>query len=221
MNPYLKYFTAISTLYVALLLLGNDSLAYYFKPSLLPFLILAVNGNDPFPTKKWLLSALLFSWIGDIILMFSDKGELFFIFGLVSFLIAHIIFIVLFIKQDTEDKPVNKTLLGLGVVAVIAYLSIMLSTLYPSLGGLKIPVTVYAICISTMLAMSIRGALAWRKPMNLLILGGALSFVTSDSLLAINKFYTPLPKASFLIMITYLVAQYLITDGVLKLNNRK
>ncbi|MCL9806626.1 lysoplasmalogenase [Flavobacterium amniphilum] len=220
MSKYLKFFVGISVFYLLLIAIGKEDLAWYFKPLLLPGLLLATNESNNFPTKKWLFLALTFSWIGDVILMFADKGELFFIFGLVSFLIGHILFITLFIKQERIGAP-NKLIFGIGILAVAAYLYTMLTILLPSLGDLKIPVSVYAFVISLMLVIAIRGALTWRNPMNILILNGAVSFVTSDSILAINKFFTPLPNASLLIMSTYLIAQYLITFGILKLNEKK
>jgi uncharacterized membrane protein YhhN len=220
MSKYLKFFVGISVFYLLLIAIGKEDLAWYFKPLLLPGLLLAANESKSFPTKKWLILALTFSWIGDVILMFADKGELFFILGLVSFLIGHILFITLFIKQETINTP-NKLIFGIGILAVAAYLYTMLTILLPSLGDLKIPVSVYAFIISLMLVMAIRGALTWRIPMNILILNGAVSFVTSDSILAVNKFFTPLPNASLLIMSTYLIAQYLITFGILKLNEKK
>ena len=220
MSKYLKIFVGISVFYLLLIAIGKEDLAWYFKPLLLPGLLLATNESKSFPTKKWLVLALIFSWIGDVILMFADKGELFFIFGLVSFLIGHILFITLFIKQETVNTP-NRLIFGIGVLAVAAYLYTMLTILLPSLGDLKIPVSVYAFVISLMLVMAIRGALTWTSPMNILILNGAVAFVTSDSILAVNKFFSPLPNASLLIMSTYLIAQYLITFGILKLNEKK
>lgn len=220
MSKFLKFFVGISIFYLLLIAIGKEDIAWFFKPLLLPGLLLATNESSNFPTKKWLLLALTFSWIGDVVLMFADKAEIYFILGLVSFLIGHILFIVLFIKQDTLNKP-NKLVFGIGILAVAAYLYTMLTILLPTLGDLKIPVTVYAFIISLMLTMAIRGALTWRNPMNILILNGAIAFVTSDSILAINKFFNPLPNASLLIMSTYLIAQYLITFGVLKLNGEK
>jgi len=217
MSKFFKYFVIVSIVYLAFIAFGKEAIAWYLKPLLLPCLLLAVNESKEFTTKKLLLFALVFSWIGDVILLFADKGELYFIFGLVSFLIAHILFIFLFIKQEAYKTP-NKALFGLGVVFVAGYLFVMLTVLFPSLGDLKIPVSVYAFTISLMLVMAIRGGLTWRNPMNLLILNGAISFVVSDSILAMNKFYTALPNASLLIMSTYIIAQYLITFGVLKLN---
>jgi uncharacterized membrane protein YhhN len=53
-----------------------------------------------------------------------------------------------------------------------------------------------------------------------LIFIGALFFMISDSLLAINKFLTPVPLASLGIMFTYMLAQYLIVEGVLAHDNK-
>jgi uncharacterized membrane protein YhhN len=217
MSKYFKYFVVISIIYLGFIAFGKEAISWYFKPLLLPCLLLAVNESTAFPTKKLLTFALLFSWIGDVILLFADKAEIYFILGLLSFLIAHIVFIILFIKQEAYKTP-NKFIFGLGALLVAGYLFSILSILFPTLGSLKIPVSIYAFTISLMFVMAIRGGLTWKKPINLLILNGAISFVVSDSLLAMNKFYTPLPNASLLIMSTYIVAQYLITFGILKLN---
>ncbi|MNR13000.1 YhhN-like protein [compost metagenome] len=97
----------------------------------------------------------------------------------------------------------------------------MLSILLPSLGDLKIPVIVYASVISIMLLFAFNGFLVWKNPGNKYIFVGAIVFVISDSILAINKFYAPVERSSFFIMLTYLVAQYLIVVGILKLNPKK
>ena len=94
----LQGFIAFGVLYLLLLLFGNDVITWYLKPLLVPFLFYAVVKSERFVTQKWLVSALFFSWIGDCILMFADQSELYFIFGLVAFLLAHILFIVLFTK---------------------------------------------------------------------------------------------------------------------------
>jgi uncharacterized membrane protein YhhN len=45
---------------------------------------------------------------------------------------------------------------------------------------------------------------------------GALLFVISDSVLAVNKFYQPFAFAPVLIMITYGLAQLFITQGAIE-----
>ncbi|WP_459926220.1 lysoplasmalogenase [Flavobacterium covae] len=219
MSQYLKSFIGISLFYLLLLLTKQEAIAWYFKPLLLPLLILETYSSHNFRIKKHLLFALLFSWIGDVVLMFADKAELYFILGLTSFLISHIFFIFLFIKQG-QTKP-NSNLFWIGFIFVMMYLLGMLNLLFPSLGNLKIPVALYATTISIMLLMAIKGYFKWSKPNNLIVLIGALFFVSSDSILAINKFHSELPKSGFLIMLTYIVAQFLITKGILGLNKNK
>lgn len=213
---FTRSFIVICFLYLLLLLSGKEDMAWWLKPILIPFLISIVAISDKFPTQKILLFALFFSWIGDVLLLFSDKHSLFFIFGLVSFLIAHLLYVLLFHKQTKINR--NKIYLRF-IPIVVIYLLGILSILWSSLNEMKIPVSLYAFVISTMLLMSIKSYFEWKKPANLLVLIGAVLFVVSDSILAINKFYTPIPLSSFLIMSTYLAAQFFIVKSVL-MNNQ-
>jgi len=215
----LKTFAGFCVFYLLIVVIGREDIAWFLKPLLLPFLLLAVYQFEAFPTRNLLLVALTFSWIGDIILLFSERKEIFFILGLVSFLISHLVYIVLFLKQKSIRSYLKNILFWFAVVAVFFYLDNLLGLLYPKLGPLKLPVTVYAITISVMLVVALKGYFSWAKPSNLLVLLGATAFVVSDSLLAVNKFYEPIPQASFWIMSTYLVAQFSIVVGLLKLNS--
>jgi uncharacterized membrane protein YhhN len=217
----LKSYIGTSAVYLLIILLGQEQIAWFLKPFLLPFLLLAVYFSGNFPSKKFLLIALVFSWIGDIILLFADRHELFFIVGLIAFLISHIVYILLFNKQLKYKNRKNKAIFWIGVTCIIVYLFTMISILLPSLGDLTIPVFVYALVISTMLLFALKGFLNWEEPGNWYILIGAIAFISSDSILAFNKFYAPIVLSSFLIMITYLLAQYLIVVGILKLNKKK
>ncbi len=218
---FLKFYLGFIFLYLIILLVDLDGFNWYMKPILLPILIVAVAIFKEFSTKKILLIALIFSWIGDIILLFSDKGELYFILGLVAFLVSHIVYIMLFNKQPSARTNDNKIVFWLGNLAILAYFFIMVATLFPKLGGLKIPVIVYAVVITTMLFFAFKGSLKWSIPANNYILIGAIVFVSSDSILAFNKFYAPIAHASFFIMTTYCLAQYLIVKGILQLNDAK
>ncbi|TDP00355.1 lysoplasmalogenase [Flavobacterium sp. 245] len=218
---YFKIYSAFSIVYLLILFLGYENLDLFLKPLLIPLLSFGIYFYRNFPTKNILLLALLFSWVGDVILLFTDLGEIYFILGLVSFLISHITYCVLFNKQNKGEIKRNLVLFGIGSVFIALYLIGMLSVLLPSLGDLKIPVMVYATVISIMLLFAYNGYLIWAKPGNLYVFSGAIVFVISDSILAVNKFYTPVEKSSFFIMLTYLVAQYLIVIGILKLNPKK
>ena len=213
----LKFYIAFSSIYLILLLLNWESTAFPLKAFLMPALIAAVYFYPDFSSKKFLLGALIFSWIGDVVLMFQSLNPLFFIGGLIAFLIGHIIYMMLFIKEKRFDLPQNSSFLRIGFIAIIAYLIVMLTLLFPHLGGMSLPVTIYALTISAMLATAIMGYSGWEAPANAWILRGAILFVLSDSILAFNKFYQPIWLASFFIMVTYLAAQYAIVVGVLKL----
>ncbi|PIF59464.1 lysoplasmalogenase [Flavobacterium sp. 2] len=216
-----KIYIAFSAVYLLILFLGHENLNFFLKPILIPILIFGVYFYQNFPTKNILLTALLFSWIGDVILLFSDISEIYFILGLVSFLISHIVYCILFNRQTKRNLKKNSIAIGIGTILIACYLIGMLSVLLPSLGDLKIPVIVYASVISIMLLFAYNGLLSWNEPGNKLVFSGAVVFVISDSILAINKFYNPIEKSSFFIMLTYLVAQYLIVIGILKLNPKK
>ena len=214
-------YVAFSLLYLLILFLGYDTLDLFLKPAIIPILGFGVYLYRKFPTKNTLLLALLFTWIGDVILLFADIAEIYFILGLICFLIAHIIYCVVFNNQIKTKARKNSILFGIGSFIIALYLIGMLSVLLPFLGDLKIPVTVYASVISIMVLFAFNGFFVWKNPGNKYIFIGAIAFVISDSILAMNKFYAPIERSSFLIMLTYLVAQYLIVIGILKLNPKK
>lgn len=218
---FFKIYIVFSIIYLIILLSGLEHFDLFLKPILIPIIGFGAYFYRKFPTQNTLLAGLTFSWIGDVILLFTDLGEIYFIFGLVSFLIAHILYCILFNKQNKIRKKQNKTIFIIGSILIALYLIGMVSILMPHLGNLEIPVSVYASIISIMLLFAFNGLLVWEKPGNFLIFLGALFFVISDSILAVNKFYAPIPKSSFFIMLTYLLAQYLIVVGVLRLNPKK
>lgn len=218
---FFKIYIVFSILYLIVLFTGHENLDLYLKPALIPLLGFGVYFHPKFLSRRILLNALIFSWIGDVILIFADIAEIYFILGLVSFLIAHITYCVLFNKQIIGEIQINKVLFGLGSLVIAFYLTAIILVLMPNLGDLKIPVIVYAAVISTMLLFAFNGYLIWKKPGALYIFLGAITFVISDSILAFDKFNAPIEKSSFFIMLTYLVAQYLIVVGIIRLNAQK
>lgn len=217
----LYVYLGFSLIYLTITALNLEEMARLLKPFLLPILLIAVYLSNTFSSKKILLTALTFSWIGDIILLFADKGEIYFILGLVAFLVSHVFYIVLFSKQTISKTISNKLSFGAGIGLILLYFFGMITTLGPKLGPLTVPVVVYAVVISTMLFFALKGSYQWKSIPYHFVLIGAVFFISSDSILAFNKFYQPIPYASFLIMITYLAAQYGIVWGILNLNQKK
>jgi uncharacterized membrane protein YhhN len=84
------------------------------------------------------------------------------------------------------------------------------------LGALKIPVIVYAVVLMVMVAAAIRRFHNTSNQSFVMVVVGAILFMVSDSLLAINKFLEPVSNASILIMLTYITAQLLIVEGLIR-----
>ncbi len=163
------------------------------------------------------LAALFFCWGGDVFLLFQSKNELFFMAGLGAFLIGHLLYIFSYLQFRSEDKRYE--LLGPQKVRfslpIILAGTGLVTILYPALGGLSIPVMMYACILIIMVLTALFRFGRTSKLSFVLIFFGAIMFMISDSVLAMNKFLNPLPLASSWIMATYCLAQYLIVEGAL------
>jgi alkylglycerol monooxygenase len=193
----------IALLYLVVLLLeiyGSTAyhrpLVWITKPLLMPLLMYLAYQKGI--KNKWLYVALVGSWLGDIFLMLDGQ----FIPGLVSFLFAHIAYILLFKPYYTFS------FIPIFLLALItsAYLIFLLPHIPLEM---KWPVITYCSVITGMGIMASSLDLKSKKWITL----GALLFILSDSLIAYNKFYVSLPYSAFFIMGTYGAAQYLILKG--------
>ncbi|AUC80941.1 lysoplasmalogenase [Lacinutrix sp. Bg11-31] len=156
------------------------------------------------------LLALVFSLLGDVLLLFVSESEYFFISGLIAFLIAHIFYCVVFLKhRDKSKKPYGF------IALLLIYAFGIFWFLNSGLNDLLIPVILYMLVILAMATSAfLRHQKVGAKSYNL-VFYGALVFMISDSLLALNKFYLPFSLADFGIMFTYALAQLLIVKGLI------
>ena len=165
-------------------------------------------------TRRNTLFALTFSLVGDVLLMFDEVSLNFFLIGLISFLLAHVFYIVVFIeKKNRLKKPIP-----FGTLLIIYALGLFY-ILYDGLGHMLIPVSIYMLVI---LSMAVTAALRKGNVPNLsynLVFIGVLLFLISDSILAVNKFYGDILYEHLLIMSTYAFAQYCIVMGIIKQKN--
>lgn len=195
------------------------------KIMLMPLLILAVFRQTTADERKstaikMLIGALLFSGLGDALLIGEGNG--YFMGGLSSFLCAHLLYVGLFVhlKRSNPELTTSKWIHQTAWPATLIPLGI-LYWLYQGLGDMLIPVVVYMATITLMwlLALSnyLRGTSVnsndegWR-PAVLLCLGATL-FVASDAALAIEKFIAPFPGARLIVMGTYILAQLALVRG--------
>ena len=185
--------------------LGLRELHLVFKP-LAMVIALALTWGAP--RALWLRLALLGSLAGDVFLMLPGL----FIPGLVAFLLAHIAYTVR-LRQDAPWFASRWALaLTLGVGALM-YTVLWLGGL-PA--GLRAPVAAYVVVIALMAAQALGRANALRDRASVLVGVGACFFMLSDTLLALNRFVTPLPMAQLGVLTTYYLAQCLMVGGLIR-----
>ncbi|WP_299365714.1 lysoplasmalogenase [Winogradskyella sp.] len=188
---------------------------YVAKPAIvtsLIFLFVKTSSAIDTPIRNLTIAALAFSLLGDILLMFVKQSQHFFTVGLVAFLIAHVMYTLVFLKHRNREN----SMIGF-LVFLLAYASGLFYLLKDGLGVMLIPVVIYMIII---LSMATTAYLRKNKVSSLsynLVIVGAICFMISDSILALNKFYRPIPLSNVSIMVTYALAQYLIVLGILKI----
>lgn len=179
------------------------SLLIYF------FIQARINRNTTF---YLMMGALFCSLLGDVFLLFENRSGIFFTLGLASFLIAHLLFAITFSKKWHHKRPSHFWLI---ILLLLTYGGLLFCFLESSLGALKIPVILYILGILTMVITAYnRIGNVPQSSFNLVFIG-ALFFVLSDSVLAIDKFMFAIPQSNIIIMGTYATAQYLIMKGVL------
>lgn len=212
-------FIAFSALHLVAKLIELPMLANFTKPLLMMGLMLYFNQSVPkTPLSKFVNTALGFSLLGDVFLIFSNQKPTFFLLGLASFLFAHLTYIFLNLNLvSTEDRKLkfkwHDLLFGIYGLFVFQWIK-------PGLNEMMIPALVYTVVICI---MGITASKRWGKTDKKsfwLIMCGAICFMISDSILAVNQFATPFPQAGFLIMITYILAQFMIIKGIVEFINR-
>ena len=193
------------------------------KPLLMiALLIYFWDKSDNRKDEKWVnfvTLALVFSWVGDIMLLFTVKHFLFFLAGLSAFLASHIVYIIAYMKATFKQKFEFK--FSFFPLVVVAYLALMAYLILPYIDGIiQVPVTLYALVLCAMIIFAwYRKGQTTELSFQLVILGAAL-FTISDSVLAINRFSHTIPFAGVAIMSTYIVAQWLIVNGLLHHQNK-
>jgi uncharacterized membrane protein YhhN len=147
---------------------------------------------------------LIFSLFGDMMLL---KPWYKFELGLAFFLVGHIFYIIAFISYKGMDWDI------LPLLPLIGLTLWLFRMIKPHLGKLLIPVGSY---MSVILLMVWQGIGIWQSEKNifgLLIGSGTFIFCVSDSILAYQRFMRRFKCGNTLVLITYYIAQYLISSS--------
>jgi uncharacterized membrane protein YhhN len=182
------------------------------KPMIVASLLGFYISTDKPPSNLFTL-ALIAALFGDIFLMFPH--DVFFMMGLGSFLIMQVIYSVIFLRFQQAANSLQKA----GIFMVFLFSCIFLYTAWPFLADMKLPVSLYTLCISGMVITALLGKTD--SAGYTFVTMGAILFMISDSLLAWNKFVSPFSLADPVIMLSYMGAQFLIVSGVILNTNVK
>lgn len=196
-------FLGVSAVHLAGQLAGATPVQQATKPLLMPLLAAWFLAASPATRTRTVVTvALVWSWLGDLGLMGS--GDAWFLAGLGAFLVAQVTYAVAFWPWRRDSALHRPVLLAPYVVVLVG----LLVVLWPDLGDLRAPVTVYAIAIVTMAVLA--------TGMGRLVAIGAVLFVVSDALIAVGSLAElgRLPRHGFWVMVTYLAAQGAIAVGV-------
>jgi uncharacterized membrane protein YhhN len=193
-------------------------LRYFSKPGVMIALLVWIALTSGFTNPmSWFALAIFFSLGGDVFLLLPEKV---FIAGLISFLFAHIAYII---GLNQTLPPFNLvTLILLSIIAMTAaglYWRIASGLSSGRNNKLRLPVLIYVIVISLMVFSALvtlaRPDSQWKPYPALLVSAGALLFFISDASLAWDRFVEKLPYGSLQVITTYHLGQISIILGTL------
>lgn len=214
---FLALFIGISFLQLLFCWIGNEKGRVITKPMLLSTLTLyyvtAAN-----PVSLLLLFALLTSLLGDILLI--PPGEKWLVTGGASFLLSHILFITLYLPRIRfgEIPWALACLAGVAYLAVALFVILRIKRTTPK--QMLVPLYLYLIANTVMNVFALMQLMTLRNLGAVLAFIGAICFFASDCILFLLRYYEHkerLVKPAFLVMLTYLAGEFLITQGMLLL----
>lgn len=207
-------FVVVALVQVSAEWVGADGVARVAQWALMPVLAGTLVSATRWPRGHlvtWVLVALGFSWLGDLLPSFvGDDASFLVMVGF--FLLAQVAFVVAFAPDARRSVLHRRPVLLLPYAAVLVG---MVGACAGGAGDLLVPVAVYGGCLTAMAVLSTGvGRLAG--------IGGAV-FLVSDGLIALGEFVPAwnLPHQDFWVMLTYVVAQALIAAAVVERNARQ
>jgi len=187
-------------------------------PPLMVIFILNLR-HDSNRFHKLMFAGLFFSWVGDVLLEVPGGGEIMFMAGLGGFLISLVLYAIVFFATPGKNEIFHSRFYLL--IPVLLYGIAMGLYLFGHLGEMRLPVIVYETAMITMLAGAVSRIGKVNGSSYIMVLAGAILFIISDSVLALDKFVQPVSLSTLIIMGTYISAQWLITTGYIRQFNRE
>lgn len=195
-------YAGVVVLHLGILAFGFDAAAAPTKAALMPALLLALLVAVPRLRSEvalWAGLGVVFSWGGDVLL--ASPGDIGFLLGLGCFLLAHVSFLVLYLR------PLRRRRIPWWGLVFAVWWAVLIIVLLPHAGALAVPLIVYGAVLC--------GAAAVALGTTPMVAAGATVFLLSDTLLALRMF---VPGFSFVqqdavIMLFYTAGEGLIVAG--------
>lgn len=188
---------------------GRRRIVYVFKPaatiSILLLALLRPGAASPVVYKVFLVAGLVASLAGDVFLMLKDS---LFMAGLASFLVAQLLYIRAFLAVTPPRVDF------VSVLPLLVFSLFMMAILFPYLGKLKLPVAAYVLVITIMAGLAVDRFVEAGGPLAFRAFVGAILFLISDAILAINRFARKIPYGRALNLATYFVAQWFLVMSI-------
>ena len=196
-------FVALGILHLTALYWDVELLRRLTKLLLIPLLLLVYISSSNSKPKKAVVLALVFSFFGDALLLGTSTA--FFLSGIAAFLVTQLLYSYALLKSS----KIHQLGVLLGTLVFGIYGGVFIHFLFPTLGDFTAAIIIYALAICSF------GILAFQKfyaypPKAFGLLLGAILFILSDSMIAVNQFYVNYNYFTIEIMATYLMAQGLI-----------
>ena len=196
---------------------GWKKLEYFAKPATMVALVAFVIQNGGLSGGMiWFTLGLVFSLAGDVFLMLPKEQ---FIAGLVSFLLAHVAYIIGLSPKLPQDLPSLLIAISLAIFVTLTasqiFRRIAAGLQASGKTNLRVPVLLYTVVISVMLFSAMLTLLSdkWSSVDALTVCSGAVLFFLSDAILAWNKFVSPIRYGRLLNISSYHLGQLLIALG--------
>jgi uncharacterized membrane protein YhhN len=184
---------------------------YVLKPATMVVLIAAAAGADLGGPKPWVVAALVFGLLGDVGLMLSREGRTDrpFIIGLAAFLVGHLCYQVAYVVSGIHGAESIAGLLIVGGVSALVLPDVLRAVRRSAGPEFAVVVGGYSAVLAVMAVLAIGTSIIPTA------LGGVL-FLASDTLIARNRFVTPVRFGPLLVIVTYHLAQFLIVIGLIR-----
>ena len=214
---FLALFAAFSAVHLVHSWQDNARLRARTKPFLLLFLLLwyVTAAKEPL---GFLIAALAFSWLGDVLLI--PKGNKWFTAGGIAFMVSHLFFVLTYLPEIRFDRIIWWILIPAAAVYTVVSWKIILALMGTTPKKMLLPMHFYLICNSVMNVCSLAQLMSLRSAGAWIAYIGAVLFFVSDCCLFLVRYHRNKDlvfKKHFTVMLTYLLGEFLICLGMLRL----